>query len=440
MTAPALSPEELRACLALLERLRDAAPDDPARVEVERAADHLRKSAKRRRRLLRKQKRRCEDLELLGRSQPFLESGVRSDPEEEFLGRLGRSRACYACKRPYREVHARYPGMCASCAELNLERRSARADLRGRRALVTGGRIKIGYETALKLLRDGAAVTVTTRFPRDAARRFAAEPDFEEWRERLVLAGLDLLDLPSVLRFANALVAEGTPLDVLVNNAAQTIRRPRAYHAALIAAEHEAWPPRLENLRVATPIPAGLVAPSPFFPPGLVDAFGEQLDLRPENSWTGTLADLDPAELLEVHLVNAVAPALLCARLKPLLLRSAFPARFIVNVSAMEGQFGRATKTFRHPHTNMAKAALNMLTRTAAADYARDGIHMVSVDTGWVTDENPVPRHPERDAAGFRTPLDVVDGAARVYDPVVRGVRGDPVHGIFLKDYHPHEW
>jgi NAD(P)-dependent dehydrogenase (short-subunit alcohol dehydrogenase family) len=144
-----------------------------------------------------------------------------------------------------------------------------------------------------------------------------------------------------------------------------------------------------------------------------------------------------------VQLVNAVAPFLLNSQLKPLLLRSPFERRFIINVSAMEGQFGRASKTEFHPHTNMAKAALNMMTRTAAADYARDGIYMNSVDTGWITDENPLDRklHAQQ-ARGFYTPLDAIDGMARLYDPIVQGLAdpAEPLHGHFLKDFVPHPW
>jgi NAD(P)-dependent dehydrogenase (short-subunit alcohol dehydrogenase family) len=139
-------------------------------------------------------------------------------------------------------------------------------------------------------------------------------------------------------------------------------------------------------------------------------------------------------------LVNALAPALLCDRLLPLVTASPFPRRYIVNVTAVEGRFAVRNKTSRHPHTNMAKAALNMLTRTSAADLADQGVYMCAVDTGWITDENPAPKKARLAESGFRTPLDVVDGAARIYDPIVRGEAGDPVFGVFLKDYREAAW
>lgn len=167
------------------------------------------------------------------------------------------------------------------------------------------------------------------------------------------------------------------------------------------------------------------------------DVSGLLPDTSSRNSWTARIGEVDPAELLEVQLVNAVAPFLLIDRLLPLLLKAPAPRRYVVNVSAVEGQFTVANKTGRHPHTNMAKAGLNMLTRTSAADLARRGVYMCSVDTGWITDEIP---GPIRDHLDRRTPLDVIDGAARVYDPIVRGEAGDPVHGVFLKDYAEAPW
>ena len=177
-----------------------------------------------------------------------------------------------------------------------------------------------------------------------------------------------------------------------------------------------AAPPLLEDDTVRV---AALPTLRGDFPPGQYDADGQQVDARAVNSWRLRLGEVGTQEMMEVQLVNAVAPFILNSRLKTLLLRSSFARRFIVNVSAMEGQFGRAGKTVYHPHTNMAKAALNMMTRTAAADYARDGIYMNSVDTGWITDENPLSRRERSQTErGFFTPLDVHDGAARVLAPV----------------------
>jgi len=354
------------------------------------------------------------------------------------LGTLKTPARCYICKGAYSAVHPFYHLLCPACAALNSGKRLQRADLAGRVALVTGGRIKIGYQTALRLLRDGARVVVTTRFPADAARRFGAEPDGAQWGDRLRVAGLDLRRLPAVEDFARDLLASEPALDILINNAAQTIKRPPEFYRHLRTAEGAM--PQLES---GPELPGDLPDVVCHFPAGRYDADGQQLDTRPTNSWRLRLEEIGAVEMLEVQLVNAVAPFLLNARLKPLLMRSPFPRRFIVNVSAMEGQFARESKTVYHPHTNMAKAALNMMTRTSAADYARDGIYMNSVDTGWVTDENPHPRKTRlQEERGFWTPLDSTDGMARIYDPIVRGLteEAEPLFGHFLKDYAPHPW
>lgn len=348
---------------------------------------------------------------------------------------LKQGRNCYICKASYKQVDAFYHQLCPACAAENLARRSAQADMQGRIALVTGGRIKIGFEIALKLLRWGARVVITTRFPANAIAAFAKQEDSPQWMNRLQVEGLDLRNLQEVENLIGRLQGDLPHLDVIIHNAAQTVKRPIEFYAPLLAAEQGSL--LLENKTSLLP---GL--PSPYFPAGQTDLYGQQADLRPVNSWLQPLNEVSLLEMLEVQLVNVTAPFRMNSALKPLMERSPFARRFIVNVSAMEGVFNRVYKSPNHPHTNMAKAALNMMTRTSASGYANCGIYMTSVDTGWITDENPAPMKEVLRDHGFVPPLDVIDGAARVLAPVVDGINKPepPLSGVFLKDYKISPW
>ena len=368
---------------------------------------------------------------------------------------LGQPLNCYICKQPFTLTHAYYDSLCRECGDFNYAKRAQTADLSGHYALITGARVKIGFQAALKLLRAGAHVIVTTRFPVDAAERYAQEPDYPRFRDRLQVHGLDLRHSPSVERFTGLLLGSLPRLDYLLNNACQTVRRPAAFFAHLLARESTpvaALPAALQGpLAAHAALGGGLAAGTghallshhdeELFPSQRYDQDQQQLDLRTTNSWRLRLHEVATAELLEVHLVNAIAPYILNARLKPLMVATPGGHKHVVNVSALEGQFYRTTKTERHPHTNMAKAALNMMTRTSATDYVRDGIHMNAVDTGWVTDEDPAHHAARKAEQGFAPPLDIIDGAARIVDPIFHGaLTGSHVWGQFLKDYRPAPW
>ncbi|MFB7260373.1 SDR family NAD(P)-dependent oxidoreductase [Streptomyces nojiriensis] len=499
--------ERIQSCLDLIHQAQQLPVDDAQRRLLEQAAGELVRDGRLRRRAEARAERAAADAELLaatamGACDRVMDAALPAPappergltvgeyvqvrpgpsaarrlpdrtPDGDGPSRLlNRPQRCYVCKNHYRQVHDFYHLLCPACADENLARRTARADLTGRRALLTGGRVKIGYQVALMLLRDGAELTVTSRFPQDTARRFAAAPGAAQWWHRLRIAALDLRDPRQVLAFTDHMLSQGLPLDVLINNAAQTLRRSPQAYTALSAAEPTPTPASLAAPRIWTApgfsVPGPRTAPLPWtaelaprirtphalpatapaahapvaapLPQEAVDEAGLLPETTATNSWTLRLGQIDPTELLEVQLVNAVAPFLLADRLLPLLDASPHPDRYLINVSAVEGQFTVRNKTSDHPHTNMAKAALNMLTRTSAADLATRGIHTCSVDTGWVTDEKPLPARERHAATGWRPPLDIVDGAARIYHPIVQGRAGAPVHGVLLKDYRQVPW
>jgi NAD(P)-dependent dehydrogenase (short-subunit alcohol dehydrogenase family) len=461
----------------------------PDREELRRLAKAFRRAERQAGLLQDRQSLEAAGLRVQRRSESFSPLWLPPPaPEGEAQPRpkLGAARACYVCKQPYTEVHRYYDAMCTPCGDFNYAKRSQTANLAGRVALVTGARVKIGYQAALMLLRADAQVVVVTRFPVDAAARYAGEPDYAAFRDRLQIHGLDLRHTPSVELFARWLGEQLPRLDFILNNACQTVRRPAGFFRHLLEreaagaaalpedqraplAQHDALCRRMLAASPGSAGPGELITHGPLthpegllhsaalsqrryldedylegealFPSGRYDEDRQQVDLRAVNSWRLRLHEVQTPELLEVHLVNAIAPYVLNARLKPLMMRSGARDLHIVNVSAMEGQFYRTTKTDRHPHTNMAKAALNMMTRTSAPDYVRDGIHMNAVDTGWVTDEDPAVHAARKAEEGFAPPLDIIDGAARIVDPVFSGVNtGTSVWGQFLKDYRPVPW
>jgi NAD(P)-dependent dehydrogenase (short-subunit alcohol dehydrogenase family) len=388
------------------------------------------------------------------RSTPYLITGgdqlqlpavenVDPQPMEEDAPELSKSRKCYICKTKYRKLHFFYDQLCPTCAELNYRKRNEMVDMSGKVCLVTGARVKIGFRCALKLLRCGAIVIATTRFPHNAAQRFAAENDYQQWKDRLFLFGLDFRNMGSVEIFCLFVKSKWSRLDVIINNACQTVRRPPTYYQHLIGDEkrnsHNVSPelqpllnsnielesfvrrqvstPTIEHAPEVTPessntvyeihpdgserpiqsmsnipkatdsnvsvqpmgissydmtqlelIPEDKLRDSSLFPEGITDVNQQQVDLREKNSWVLKLEEVSTPEIAEVMVINAIAPAVINAKLKPLMERDMNSMKFIVNVSAMEGKFYRY-KSATHPHTNMAKAALNMMTRTSAQDY-----------------------------------------------------------------------
>ncbi|MDF1478821.1 SDR family NAD(P)-dependent oxidoreductase [Leifsonia sp. H3M29-4] len=480
---PAIDPADLEATLRVLRGMAELDEEHPDFVAVRQATAKMFKAVKKARRLELRAVVADADRAVVAATATGapdrIDDETRGIPLEQRIsaptaGTLIKARACYICKQPYTVVDAFYHQLCPDCAAMSHAKRDARADLTGKRALLTGGRAKIGMYIALRLLRDGAHTTITTRFPRDAVRRFTSLPDSPEWIDRLKVVGIDLRDPAQVIGLAEDVAAAG-PLDILINNATQTVRRSPGAYQPLVDAElaplpdgplpelvtfghtNDAHPLALARSVTAHPILAAAAAKAEELTEQAmaagssslerlaagtaIDAGGLVPDLHDVNSWTQKVDEVEPIELLEVQLANSTAPFILISKLRPAMRASAARRKYVVNVSAMEGVFGRGYKGPGHPHTNMAKAAVNMLTRTSAREmFESDGILMTSVDTGWITDERPHPTKVRLAEEGFHAPLDLVDGAARVYDPIVRGEAGEDVFGVFLKDYRPGQW
>ncbi|MGY5318646.1 SDR family NAD(P)-dependent oxidoreductase [Neomicrococcus lactis] len=505
---------DLEACLRVLGGIHTLNNEDPRFIAVRRATSSMFKDVKKHRRREAREAILAADRETMERTATGaadrlddethgrdLHSSLPDEVAERgaTVGTYIQPRGCYICKKDFVEVDAFHHALCQDCATSNRARRKDHADLTGKKAVLTGGRAKIGMHIALRLLRDGAHLTITTRFPKDAARRFASLEDSADWLHRLRIVGIDLRDPGSVTAFAKRIAAEG-PLDILINNAAQTVRRTAGSYSQLLAGEEVPLTPELEpgnggpeiwgaeappqehprslaaafHLSTTAPqlssgtlaaasysidspearasadraqqvadlaMTAGAASMERIAAGTAIDAGGLIPDIVTQNSWTQVIGEVDALEMLEVQLCNVTAPFLLNSILRPALAASQARRKYIVNVSAMEGQFSRRYKGAGHPHTNMAKAALNMMTRTAAEElFETDRILMTAVDTGWITDERPHDAKLRKADEGWHAPLDLIDGAARVYHPIVDGERGIDLYGCFIKDYVPSPW
>ncbi|RNF10064.1 oxidoreductase-like protein [Trypanosoma conorhini] len=423
----------------------------------------------------------------------------RSFPSDEAL-QLNRWIGCHTCRVRYNKLHPYYYSLCHLCGEYNFNKRLLTRDLRGKVVLLTGCRIKIGFAMALSLLRCGAQLVGTTRFVHEALARFQREPDYAEWGDRLHLFALDLRDLWLVTQFCAFLRQRFPKIFAVINNAAQTIARTKEYtakvrhfeafppqelhrrlcedatsgewhhffltHTSVTIGEplriehHPHEQPFLDdaanktNGNHASPdeeqagreaswslAATATAASAHALAFDRYDTQAEESDTREANSWVMRLGEVPGSEAAELMAINALSPLIINSKLKPCLLNREGDAvpneeRFIINVSAMEGQFYRF-KQVTHPHTNMAKAALNMMTRTSGEDYAQEGIFMNSVDTGWITDESPKAKKERRAEQSLLCPLDEIDAAARCLDLIYTNSRE---YGKFFKDFKEIPW
>ena len=405
---------------------------------------------------------------------------------------------CYICKEKFGldNIHSFYGNLCKKCGDYNYSFRTMKLDFTGRIAIVTGGRVKIGYYIATKLLSYGAKVLITSRFPKDALFKFQKEPDYEKWKNNLVVYPIDFRIFESTIKFVQFINDNFPHVDILINNAAQTIRRTASYYKYLLPIEtkdlnKEDDKKIIKNdfVNLQNQLKEGESVPNPAKSKNdiknalisLVDnkskeyqeilplsVIASQIRIMEEksqphvtvmggdgqpydfskgkNSWNFEFDEIPFQEFTEVQIINTWTPYYLCVKLKPLMMQSPFPDKYIVNVTSVEGIFNHFKRS-SHVHTNMAKAALNMFTRTCGS-YLKDiGIYMTCVDTGWVSPMNEMNSLLDKDKKNsyenefVNVPLDELDGAMRVLHPIIEGIKNKNfLYGILLKDYVKSPW
>ena len=405
---------------------------------------------------------------------------------------------CYICKEKFGldNIHSFYGNLCKKCGDYNYSFRTMKLDFTGRIAIVTGGRVKIGYYIATKLLSYGAKVLITSRFPKDALFKFQKEPDYEKWKNNLVVYPIDFRIFESTIKFVQFINDNFPHVDILINNAAQTIRRTASYYKYLLPIEtkdlnKEDDKKIIKNdfVNLQNQLKEGESVPNPAKSKNdiknalisLVDnkskeyqeilplsVIASQIRIMEEksqphvtvmggdgqpydfskgkNSWNFEFDEIPFQEFTEVQIINTWTPYYLCVKLKPLMMQSPFPDKYIVNVTSVEGIFNHFKRS-SHVHTNMAKAALNMFTRTCGS-YLKDiGIYMTCVDTGWVSPMNEMNSLLDKDKKNsyenefVNVPLDELDGAMRVLHPIIEGIKNKNfLYGILLKDYIKSPW
>lgn len=332
-------------------------------------------------------------------------------------------RVCLICRRRNMDKY----GICPECAELNRRMRETFRDMSGLFACVTGGRIKIGYAVCLRLLRQGASVIAVTRYPKSALENYMNEPDYDSFKDRLYIIGFDLMRVDRIGELVGQIEGICGGLDILINNAAQTVKKSAAYYTALDIHEKELL---LEGGAHLVPAPTDGGA----FPPVPDNRATDYGETPENNSWVRKPEEISVQELLEVQLINVTAPFMLTNGLRSCLARGRSRNKFVINVSSVEGRFNTKQKLARHVHTNMAKASLNMMTHSIASDFAKDRIFVYSCDPGWVSNQFPAAY---KISQNFEPYLSFEDGAARVLYPITKNLDEEKIKdsGTFYKDY-----
>lgn len=448
--------EQWQTCIEVLKSLKDDPFNNPDNQQLSALIKKIYKKAKNTKRNEARSERRKEDI-VSSKKTVIVKNALNkrttyntgTHQTTRKYTTLKNQRNCYSCNKSYFNMHFHYHKLCPVCAEQSYMYRFTDIDLKNRNVIITGGRVKIGYATTLRLLESGANVTITTRFPALALERFRWHTNYNQWKNRLFIYGLDLRNVSAINSFIEFYKQKHKTLDILINNAAQTIKYPDNYYQPLLKKEQRLIKDYYRNseqlimnktpvIQSVNSLSSGTILDKIF----KLNRFGQPVDERLKTSWNSRLEEVSMLELIEVNLINQIAPYTLIKEFLPLLKASENQFKFIINVTSTEGMFSHLNKTIYHPHTNMTKAALNMLTRTSAKDFEKDNISMNSVDVGWVSTGAIEPLRKRQFEEGYVPPLDPVDGAARIFHPIIDTFKNNNISfsGCLLKDFKIENW
>lgn len=442
--------QEWLSCLKVLHQLKDNPYENP---DNKMFSGLITKISKRAKKLVNdsvKSEKKAQDLAVIQNSTISknalnnISFYSANQEEQQTYTKLNFEKNCYSCNIQYKLAHSFYNRLCPVCAEVNYSHRFNQTDLSGRNVILTGGRVKIGFAAALKFLRANSNLTITTRFPAIALSQLQKQKDYEDWKDNLKIYGLDLRNLKEVYAFVEHFKSENDSLDILVNNAAQTIKYTDDYYLPIVESEQKILK-ELGNIsflkeNITSVLDQKMISFGKANQLAL-NRFGNPIDDREKTSWNAVLSEIPLVELLEVNLINQISPYILIKELSPLMKYSKSKYKFVVNVTSSEGQFSYQNKTVYHPHTNMTKAALNMLTRTSAKEYLSSNILISAVDVGWVSTGATEKLRKKQFEAGYIPPLDSVDGAARIMHPIIEALEhGELLEGKLIKNYKIVDW
>lgn len=362
---------------------------------------------------------------------------------------------CYECKKYYDNTFclSAYKAYCFDCGIKHYSNKIESVQLNGYTVFITGIRVKIGFATALRILRNGGKVIGTTRYPHFAISNYAKEPDYNMWKSNISIIKCDFLNIESVYKLLDIITSNNYQINAFINMAFRTVKTSTFYSEAVRSIEtnlEKRFYLENEQLNNFTNVvkyngaqnkqilfdndilsKANTNSLVTYQMPVKINIFKDVVDAKLECSWDKTIDKIDPKEIVECMAINQLVPTLIINSLKSKLIN---PLKTIINICSFEGQFNYEKKTDKHIHTNMCKSALNMLIRSLCED-SDPTFRAFTIDPGYVSGKKTNPELNE-------LPVSMDDAAAKIMWPIFRHFKGNPLDKSWIKirNYNKEPW